>query len=102
MVVEHAWTGHLQQAVLGATGRIVVHERISPDVALAALEESGSPQEVGTAEATHVQAMADADASRSRPHGSYAPLTNPAKVDLSEVHEQLGALRGNAQRRCGT
>jgi hypothetical protein len=38
MVVEHAWTAHLEQAVLAANGRIVVHARVPPDVARAALE----------------------------------------------------------------
>ena len=41
MVVEHAWTTQLAQAVLAANGRIVVHERVPPDVALAALEYGG-------------------------------------------------------------
>ena len=38
MVVEHTWTTHLEQAVLAANGRIVVHERVPPDVAMAALD----------------------------------------------------------------
>ena len=38
MVIEHAWTTQLEQAILAATGRIVVHERIPFDVARAALE----------------------------------------------------------------
>ncbi len=40
MVVEHAWTTLLEEAVLAARGRIVVHERIPPAVALAALEHA--------------------------------------------------------------
>jgi hypothetical protein len=40
-VVEHAWTTHLEQAVLAAEGRIVVHERVPPAVALGALEHCG-------------------------------------------------------------
>jgi Family of unknown function (DUF6325) len=47
MVVEHAWTAHLEQAVLAANGRIVVHERVPPDVALAALEHGRSSQAGG-------------------------------------------------------
>jgi len=38
MVVEHAWTTQLEQAVLAADGRIVVHERVPPAVATAALD----------------------------------------------------------------
>ena len=38
---------HRQQAVLGANGRIVVHERIPPDVAIAAAEHSGLSQAGG-------------------------------------------------------
>ena len=38
MVVEHAWTAYLEQGVLAASGRIVVHERVATDVARAALE----------------------------------------------------------------
>lgn len=41
MVVEHAWTTQLAQAVEAANGRIMVHERVPPDVALAALEYGG-------------------------------------------------------------
>jgi len=37
MVVEQAWTTHLEQAVHAADGRIVVHERVPSDVASAAL-----------------------------------------------------------------
>ena len=42
MVIEHAWTGHLERVVLHANGRIVLHERIPPDVAAAALDDGGS------------------------------------------------------------
>jgi hypothetical protein len=42
MVIEHAWTTHLEHAVLAANGRIVVHERIPSDVARAALEHDRS------------------------------------------------------------
>jgi hypothetical protein len=38
MVVEHEWTTHLEQAVVAADGRIVVHERVPVDAALAAAE----------------------------------------------------------------
>jgi hypothetical protein len=38
MVVEHAWTSQLEQAVLAVDGRIVVQERVPPDVAMAALD----------------------------------------------------------------
>jgi hypothetical protein len=38
MVVEHAWTTHLEQAVLAASGRMVVHERVATEVARAAME----------------------------------------------------------------
>lgn len=41
MVVEHAWTARLEQAVEAAEGRIVVHERVPPAVAIAALEYGG-------------------------------------------------------------
>ena len=40
MVVEHAWTTHLEHAVLAASGRIVVHERVPSDVARVALEHA--------------------------------------------------------------
>ena len=40
MVVEHTWTTHLEQAVLAASGRIVVHERVPSDVARVALEHA--------------------------------------------------------------
>ena len=42
MVVEHAWTTQLAQAVLAANARMVVHERVSADVALAALDYNQS------------------------------------------------------------
>jgi hypothetical protein len=42
MVVEHAWTTHVEQVVLAANGRIVVHERVPSDVALAALNYNRS------------------------------------------------------------
>jgi hypothetical protein len=42
MVVEHAWTVQLAQAVVAANGRIVVHERVASDVALAALDYNAS------------------------------------------------------------
>jgi hypothetical protein len=42
MVVEPAWTRHLEQAVLAASGRIVAHERVPADVALAALDYNQS------------------------------------------------------------
>jgi len=38
MVVEHACTTQLEQVVLAADGRIVVHERVPPAVATAALD----------------------------------------------------------------
>jgi hypothetical protein len=37
MVIEHAWTTHLERAVLAADSRIVVHERIPSDTAREAL-----------------------------------------------------------------
>ena len=40
MVIEHAWTTHLEQAALAANGRILVHERVPSDVARAALEHN--------------------------------------------------------------
>ena len=43
MVIEHAWTSHLEQAVRAANGRIVFRERIPHDVGIAALEASGWP-----------------------------------------------------------
>jgi hypothetical protein len=42
MVVEHVWSTELAQAVQAAHGRIVVHERVPADVALAALDDSQS------------------------------------------------------------
>ena len=39
-VIEHAWTGRIERTVLAADGRIVLHARIPPDVASAALESS--------------------------------------------------------------
>lgn len=38
MVVEHAWTATLERAVEAVNGRIVVHERVPPEVAIAALD----------------------------------------------------------------
>jgi len=38
MVIEHAWTTHLEKAVVAANGRLALHERIPSDVARAALE----------------------------------------------------------------
>jgi hypothetical protein len=38
IVVEQAWTAQLAQAVLAANGRIVVHQRVPADVALATLD----------------------------------------------------------------
>jgi hypothetical protein len=40
MVIEHTWTARLEQTVLAAEGRIVVHERIPTDIAVAAFEKS--------------------------------------------------------------
>jgi hypothetical protein len=40
MVIEHAWTTRLEQSVLAAECRIVLHERVPPDVAIAALDTS--------------------------------------------------------------
>jgi hypothetical protein len=53
MVVEHAWTTQLAEAVLAANGRIVVHERVPADVAFAALDynqslETRGPEGGGT------------------------------------------------------
>ena len=42
MVIEHAWTAGLQRAVHAANGRIVVHERVPPEVAIAALDRFSS------------------------------------------------------------
>ena len=42
MVVEHAWTAGLKRPVLDANGRIVVHERVPVEVAIAALDRWGS------------------------------------------------------------
>jgi hypothetical protein len=47
MVVEHAWTAQLDQAVLAASGRIVVHERVPLEVALAALDYTASSRTAG-------------------------------------------------------
>jgi hypothetical protein len=47
MVVEHAWTTRLAQAVLAANGRIVLHERVPSDVALAALDYNQSARTLG-------------------------------------------------------
>jgi hypothetical protein len=44
---EHAWTAKVAQAVEAAHGRIVVHERVPSDVALAALDYSQSVQPTG-------------------------------------------------------
>ncbi len=38
MVVEHAWTATLERAVQAVNGRIVVHGRVPPEVAIAALD----------------------------------------------------------------
>jgi hypothetical protein len=42
MVVEHVWTTQLAQAVLAANGRIMVHERVPAEVALASLDNLSS------------------------------------------------------------
>ena len=47
MVIEHTWTGHLEQAVLKANGRIVLQEHVPNDVAVAALEDA-RPRRAGT------------------------------------------------------
>jgi hypothetical protein len=39
MVIEHAWTARLEQSVRAAECRIVLHERVPPDVAVAALDD---------------------------------------------------------------
>lgn len=44
MVIEHAWTTYLEDAVLAANGRILVHERVPSDVARAALEHGRAVQ----------------------------------------------------------
>jgi hypothetical protein len=49
MVVEHAWTAQLNQAVLAAKGRVVVHERVAADVAVAALDYNQSSRRHGGA-----------------------------------------------------
>ena len=43
MVIEHTWTSQFEQAILAANCRIVLHERIPPDVAIAALDYCDSP-----------------------------------------------------------
>lgn len=47
MVIEHAWITHLEQPVLAAGGRIVVHERVATEVARAALEHDRSSRACG-------------------------------------------------------
>jgi Family of unknown function (DUF6325) len=47
MVVEHAWTTQLAQAVQAANARIVMHERVPADVALAALDYNQSSRTLG-------------------------------------------------------
>jgi hypothetical protein len=47
MVVEHAWTTQLVQAVAATDGRIVAHERVPADVTLAALEYTESSRRPG-------------------------------------------------------
>jgi hypothetical protein len=47
MVVELAWTTQIAQAVVAANGRIVVHERVAADVALAALDFNQSSHTLG-------------------------------------------------------
>jgi hypothetical protein len=42
MVIEHAWTAGLERAVHDANGRIVLHERVPPEVAIAALHQWAS------------------------------------------------------------
>ena len=44
MVIEHAWTTHLQEAIMCADARIVVHERIPSDIASAAFKHRPPPQ----------------------------------------------------------
>jgi Family of unknown function (DUF6325) len=44
MVIEHAWTVRLEQSVLAAECRIVLHERVPPDIALAALDNGDRPR----------------------------------------------------------
>jgi hypothetical protein len=40
LVIEHAWTARLEQRVLAVECRIVLHERVPADVAIAALDNS--------------------------------------------------------------
>jgi hypothetical protein len=40
MVIEHAWTARLEQTVAAAECRIVLHERIPTDIAVAAFKKS--------------------------------------------------------------
>jgi hypothetical protein len=47
MVVEHAWTTQLAHVVLAVNARIVVHERVPADVALAALDYNQSSRALG-------------------------------------------------------
>jgi hypothetical protein len=42
LVIEHAWTTHLEHAALAIKGRIVAHERVPSEVARAALEHDRS------------------------------------------------------------
>ncbi|MBV9322406.1 MAG: hypothetical protein JO352_01315 [Chloroflexi bacterium] len=44
MVIEHAWTTRLEQAIRCADARIIVHERIPPEIATAALNYRFPPQ----------------------------------------------------------
>jgi hypothetical protein len=44
IVFEHLWADELAYAIRAADGRLVVHERVAPDVAQAALADLGAPR----------------------------------------------------------
>jgi hypothetical protein len=47
MVVEHVWSTQLVQAVMAVNARIVMHERVPADVAVAALDYNQSSRRLG-------------------------------------------------------
>jgi hypothetical protein len=47
MVIEHTWRNDLELAVVAASGRIILHEHIPPDVADTALNYGGWPRTCG-------------------------------------------------------
>ena len=101
MVVEHAWATQLAQAVLAAKGRIVVHERVPADVALAALDSTSRRGRAVPKEAAHVRAMARAGSARSRPASRCNTVRGPKFRYAWPARRAAAARFGGAElQRC--